>query len=363
MSYLSQALVPCETLQTRLEDLWQRPDTMGADEQMPLAQYLASPQNRRGIQQAIVPGRGKKRTVRLTYFQRLTESVVQENVDNPKCTASSTYGNLSSEYEMGDENLGTDEVIDIADLVNFCQDNGQYFLSRLDYHMDVLERAVATQWAEEAILLKGKWGALGMANSLFQPGNGSGQINASDAYVWQTRYSDGKPDPEAWFRLRFAFNKLGISGNALFGGGTGYSYFGATNIGCCADSGMQLDQALAQYGYGYAFDQRLVNAYASDDKVLSLVYGAIVPLVYTLSPWKDGVTPLITGGADYIHTSVFSRRLGIPMDLTIKDNCGVISINLVATTKLIAVPTDVFASNDPLFGKNGANEILITNPS
>ena len=47
MSYLSNALVACETLQGRLEDFWQVTDANGADENMPLAEFLASPTNRR----------------------------------------------------------------------------------------------------------------------------------------------------------------------------------------------------------------------------------------------------------------------------------------------------------------------------
>ena len=120
MSYLSNALVACETLQGRLEDFWQVTDANGADENMPLAEFLASPTNRRNIQQLILPGQGKKRKVRVTYFQRLTEDIVEDDVANPNCEASDKYGNLSTDYEMPDSNKGSSELVEIDDLTNFC---------------------------------------------------------------------------------------------------------------------------------------------------------------------------------------------------------------------------------------------------
>lgn len=364
MSYITTALVPCETLQGRLRDYWQEQTTQGADENMPLAEFLASPTNRRNIQTAIVPGQGKKRVVRVTYTQRLTENLVDSNVDNPSCEASDKYGNLSSDYEMPDDNLGVSELIDTDDLTNFCEDNGTYFLSRIDALADVLERKIATQWATEAVLLTGTWGALGQADSLFVPGDSAGQVNASNQYVWTTRYSDGKPNPESWWDLKFALSKIGYDGNiVLMGGSTAYKYLGATQVGCCSDSGIDLANALATYGMGVSYDKRLTTALGSENELIALMPGAILPLAYVKNSWKDGVPPIITNGATFIHTTIFSRRLGIPMDLTINHPCGTeISIGLVASTKLIGAPLDQFATNDPYFGKNGAAQILITNP-
>ena len=364
MSYLSNALVACETLQGRLEDYWQTTDAMGADENMPLAEFLANPANRRNIQTAILPGQGKKKVVRVTYFQRLTEDTVAEDGDNPVCEASDKYGNLSTDYEMPDTNLVSSELVDTDDLTNFCEENGSYFLSRLAAHLDVIERKVATQWAEEAVLLAGKWGALGQTNSLFPSGTAAGSINSSDEYVWTTRYSDGKINPESWWDLRFALNKIGYGGNvALIGGSTAFKYFGATQVGCCADSGIDVANAMNSYGYGVAYDKRLASALASENKLMAFVPGSILPLVYTKNQWKDGVPPLITNGATFIHTTVFTRRLGIPVDVTINHPCGTeISMGVAVSTKLIGLPTDQFATNDPYFGKNGINKIVITNP-
>lgn len=364
MSYISTALVPCETLQGRLVDFWQAQNTMGADENMPLATFLASQFNRHPIQSAINSTEGRKRTVRVTYFQRLTEDLVDSDVSNPMCEASDKRGNLSTTYEMPDDNLGASELIDLADLTAFCEGNGTYMLSRLDALMDVVERKVATQWATETPLLAGAWGALGQSDSLFTPGTAPGEVNGSSEYVWKTRYLDGKPDPEAWWDLKFALSKIGYDGNiVLMGGSTGYKYLGATQVGCCSDSGIDLSQALATYGMGISYDKRLTTALGGENKLIAMQPGAILPLVYTKNSLKDGAPQVISNGATFIWTTVFSRRLGIPMDLTINWPCGTeISIGVAVSTKLIGAPTDQFATNDPYFTKNGVAKITITNP-
>ncbi len=364
MSYLSSALVACETLQGRLEDFWQATDAQGADENMPLAEFLVNPINRRGIETAILPGQGKKRRVRVTYFQRLTEDTVEENGDNPVCEASNEYGNLSTDYEMPDDNMVSSEKVGLDNLKDFCEDNNSYFLSRLAAHLDVIERKVASQWAAEAVLLAGKWGALGQTDSLFQSGTAAGQINGSDEFVWTTRYSDGKINPESWWDLRFALNKIGYGGNvALIGGSTGFKYFGATQVGCCADSGVDVANAMASYGYGYAYDKRLTTALGSEDKAMVFVPGSIVPLWYRENEIKDGIPLINYNGANTIWTTVFTRRLGLPVDLTINVPCGKdVHMGVATATKLIALPLDQFATNDPYFGKNGAAKIVISNP-
>lgn len=364
MSYLSNALVPCQTLQARLENLWIQEGPTGADDDSALARWIVSTGNTQGIKQTILPGNGKKRTVELTYFQRLTESDVAEDVSNPLCTASDKYGNLSTTYEMPDTNIGDAKLVTVTDLTNFCEGNGSYFERIILNMMDVVERKTMTQWSEEAILLAGQWGALGMSNSLFDAGSAVGDINGDDEFVWATRYEDGKIDPEAWWELRFALNKIGYGDQvAIIGGSTGFKYFGATQVGCCADQGIDVASAMMSYGYGVAYDRRLANAFQSEDKLLVLEPGRIVPLTYVLNPWKDGVPPIVSNAATFIHTTGFTPRLGIPVDITINHPCGNdISIGVVASTKLIATPLDQFQSNDPYFGKNGVAKVLIDNP-
>lgn len=366
MSYLSNELVQCETLQARLDEFWQEEGTEGADDSSALAEFLASPTNRRRIQQEILPGGGKRRRVRMTYFQRFVEDDVQEDVQNPLCEASDKYGNLSQDYEMTAGNIGHSINVDINDLTEYCGDNGAYLLKVISELVDVVERKTMSQWADESVMLAGSWGALGQSNSLFAPGTAAGQINSNGEYVWTTRLASGAINPESWWDLRFALNKIGYGGNvAIIGGSTGFKYFGATQVGCCADTGIDVANAMMSYGYGYAYDKRLVSAFGAggENKLMVIKPGSIVPLAYVKNAWKDGVPPVITNSATFVHTSIFGRRLGIPMDLTINQPCGTeVSIGVSASTQLITVPNDQFQTNDPYFGKTGAAKVTITNP-
>ena len=359
MSYMTSSLVACQTLQEDLTTVWQAEGTAGSDEMIPLEEVLMSQANSREIQQRMAPGNGKKREVELKYTPRLTESEVEENVDNPKCTATNKSGEFSQTYTMPDENIGYSELLEIDDFTNWCGDNGTRFLQRVNAIADVLERKVATQHAQEFALLAGTWGT-----NIFTTGNAAGNVNSSDEYVWATRYSDGKPDPEAMGNLSVARMKAGLNNVVGFGGTSAWTYFNALNIGCCSQDGMDLMEAMNRFGLSYAYDKRLEAALGNNgvNKLMLYRLGSVVPLFYTNNQWKNGAAPIFQGG-DYLHTGIFSPRTGMPMDLTIKDNCGALSISVAVSTKLIAVPNDQFQTNDPYFGRNGVAKVLISNPS
>ena len=357
MSYNTGNLIECQTLQVALEEFWQAEGTAGVDEMMPLEEVIMAAANQRNITQLILPSQGKKRAVEVVYQPRLTESVAEANVNNPLCVSTNKNGNLSKTYEFTGENIGYSENIEPADLEGVCTTNSTYIMSRITAIADMLERAVATQHAQEFALLAGTWG-----DGIFTTGNAAGNVNSSEEYVWTTRYADGKPNPESAWDLKFARSKIGMDGNIVgIGGSTAYKYFGALDIGCCADSGMNLELAMSRNGLGYAYDKRLTTALASENKFMLYKYGSILPLFHVVNPWKDGIAPGMIG-ANYTHTSIFSPRFGMPMDLTLSDNCGSITIAVAVNTQLITVPSDQFFTGDPYFGKTGVAKVLITNP-
>ena len=367
MSYQSISYVPCDVVQARLNDAWMQDSTAGGDELMPFSEWVSM--QMAGVQQEILPSQSKKKQVRLTYFQRMVEEDVDEDFTWPKCESSNKYGNLDTIYDAPEITVGRDVVIDINDLTNFCEGNGTTFERTLLAAIDVVERKVATQEAAEAVLLKGSWGALGQSNSLFTAGTAAGQINGSNEFVWQTRIGGTSQTPapnlpEAWFNLRYALSQIGNNTPAIFGGLTGYQYFGASQVGCCADRGEDLAAALRAYGYSYSFDQRLKNALGSDNKLMAFGPQSLLRLAYVNGRWKDGVPVTYTNGAAWTSFIVSSPRLGIPMDVTINHPCGTeITMAVSTSTKLIARPLDQFQTNDPYFGKNGINAAVITNPS
>lgn len=359
MSYQTTDLLPCQDIQGRLEDLWKTPSFPGADDKMPFSDMLNSQINRFPIQTSLVKGGSKLHDVVVTYFPRLTEDLVDtKDATEITCVQTAQYGNISRTYTPPDTALTSGEVVQLADLPRFCEENPGYFEMVVARHIDVVRRKLATQQAEEAVLLNGTWG-----NGLFATGNAAGNVNASNQYVWATRYSDGKPDPEAWPTLRMAFDDVG-AGEPLFlaGGKTGRSYFNASMVGCCTDGGVDLGEAMSRWGLAYAYDARLTAALGSTNEFMALVPGNLVPIYFTMAQWKDGMNPIFVDSGNYKLIAITDPMTGVPMDLTISENCGAISITVSTAEKLINLPTDFYSTPDPYAGKNGVFQVLITNP-
>lgn len=361
MSYQTETLLPCQDIQGRLEDLWKTPSFPGADDKMPFSDMLNSQINRFPIQTQLVKGGSKLHDVVVTYFPRLTEDLADtKDATEITCVQTAKYGNISRTYTPPDTALTSGEVISVADLPRFCEDNPAYFEMVVARHVDLVRRKLATQQAEEAVLLSGNWGN----GTLFPtPSNAAGGVNASGQYVWATRYSDGKPDPEAWATLRMALDDVGAGQNLFAAGGkTGRSYFNASMIGCCTDGGMMLDEAMARWGLAYAYDQRLTTALGSTNEFMVLEPGNLVPVYFTMAQWKEGVNPIFIDSGNYKLVAITDPMTGVPMDLTVSENCGEISITVSTAEKLINLPTDFYSTPDPYSGKNGVFQVLITNP-
>jgi hypothetical protein len=358
MSYMTSALVPCQTLQADLAAVWQEEIANGADEMTPLEDVLMSAANNRQISQLMSPGGGNKRTVELKYTPRLLESDVQDNYAVPTCTSTNKSGEFSSTYDMPDTYIGADENFEAEDFTNWCGDNGQRFTSRLAAMADAIERKVATQHADEFALLAGNWGT-----GLFTTGNAVGNVNTSNEYVMATLLSGGTAaDPTGLTKLRIARMKAGLMDTVGIGGTTMWEYMERLAQGCCANSGDDLTAAINRNGLNYAYDSRLEDALGSANKFMLYRLGSVVPLFYTRNRWADGFQPQV--GSNYLKTVINGPRYGTPMDLTITDDCASgISVILTVSTKLIAVPNDQFQTGDKYFGRNGVAKVLITNPS
>jgi hypothetical protein len=82
-------------------------------------------------------------------------------------------------------------------------------------------------------------------------------------------------------------------------------------------------------------------------------------LSFNLAEWNTGITPV--AGANYSKTLVFTPA-GVPCDLTMKDDCGNLSIVLTATGIVATLPTDIYESSDKFAGVNYVNCVSIVNP-
>jgi hypothetical protein len=54
---------------------------------------------------------------------------------------------------------------------------------------------------------------------------------------------------------------------------------------------------------------------------------------------------------------------GLPVDLTMKDDCGNLSIVLTTTGKIVTLPTDIYEAGDKYAGVNYVNCVEIVNPA
>ena len=357
MSYFNAIEQACPNLQFALDTVWQTDTSLGSEDRIPFAEFLVSPANKRGIAMEILPGRGKIRTVEVRYRPRGQESIVLEDQSNPNCSATGYYGNNVTEYTIDpSENLQVQELISIDANELACTDNAQYFAEKLAWHVDVLDRRVATELTNQAAALPGRWAA-----GLY--GQTPTVVNGSDQLVIATQTSAAGPSYKAFAQMRNALDDTGYGATVgFFGGRTLREYMQYLQAGCCADYGVDLGEIMSQYGYAFAYDKRLVTALGSQDEALVLAPGALQVLNFTRAEGKAAFGSIVAAGSNYLYTTIASPRLGLGYDLTVKDDCGNINVSLTATVKVIALPNDMFTPDDELDRVNYVNKILVTNP-
>lgn len=359
MSYVTNALIVCNAAQVSLADEWQAEAPMGADEMTPLEDVLMSPANSRGIQQRMTNDRGKTPKVEVDYSPRWLENEYEDGVANPRCSGGELRGDFTKEYTMPTTYLGPTTPLQYTaeDFADYCRNDVARVLRDINAMVDGLERTIATQHAQEFALLAGNWGT-----GIFTTGNAVGNVNSSNEYIVQTLKSGGDPYPQGLTQLRIARMKAGLGNVVGFGGSDMWSYLETLAIGCCSDSGIDLLASLNRNGLSYGYDKRLEDAMASSAKFMLYRLGSALPLYLTKANWRTG-KPGVVEGSNYTHTGISSPKFGIPMDLTITDNCGTVTIAVATATKLIGTPTDQFQTGDLYFGINGIAKGLITNPS
>lgn len=360
MSYFGNVMATCPNLQASINEMWMTPGMFpGADERMPFSEFINSPANRRAISYAITPGRGKVRTVELTYQQRHLEDVVRENQANPNCEATEKYGENISTYTLDtDVNLQVGQQIDITDYEGSCTDNTVLFSRQVALLIDVLDRRVATQQADQSAALTGGWGAS------LATGDNPGEVNAQNQFVVSTALAtSGAPNWKTWNMLRNALDDSGFPGDvALFGGQTMREYWQYLQAGCCADYGLDLGELMGQYGYAYAYDKRVKDALGSANEFMIVAPGAIQPISFSRAEGKAAMGGIWDSSSNYFYATVRSPRLGLVYDLSAKDPCGTLSLNLTYTGKMIGLPNDLFAVGDEYEGVTYAAQGLVTNP-
>ena len=343
---ISRILSECPNVQMSLGDLFIE---VGQREQLPFLEFLLSPENAKMIRTEVAPGNGKLKTVQARWIQRLPETEVEDGGDILTCTSSNTYGDSTATYTVETTDTYTaSQLINAADIARHCQENSRYVLESIMRLMDVLDRKIASAAAVQAVAAIGAWGT-DVDNFYTMDGDclEIGTINGNE------------PNPFAIADIQQATRMANYPGAPIaFGGAAMQRYANAMAAGCCTQYGIDLLAITQQNGFGFAYDARLATAQGDQTHALVTTAGAIQWLSFNLADWNTGITP--TAGSNYSKTLVYTPA-GLPVDLTMKDDCGNLSIVLTTTGIIATLPTDIYEAGDKFAGVNYVNCVSIVN--
>lgn len=350
MSYLSSDYVQCETIQAMLDDNFANASVLSLDS-MPALEAILSTQLANGISQSVSDGSGKVKTVKVVYERRLLETDVTSSSGTRACSASLESFDSYQTYEIDPTVwLRAAEKFEVANLATVCTTDVQQMIAKkIGKVVDVLERKIATQTASQLAGMVGGWNS-----------NVTG-VNASDELELATLVSSATKvlDPFAWGKLDIAFQKTGYSQAPIIVGGSDlYEFARVSNAGCCSTTGVDIATVTNQFGKAVMYDKRVEAALGSAaNKSIAFQPGSLALIYYNEAPQVPNL------GANYAKFRVNAPRTGIPIDIVMQDNCGVISVLGFANTKLVGLPTDMFSNTDEYNGVTFVNKIKVVNPA
>jgi thiamine biosynthesis lipoprotein ApbE len=117
---------------------------------------------------------------------------------------------------------------------------------------------------------------------------------------------------------------------------------------------------MGQYGKAVMYDSK-VQVAAGQDKAWALQAGSLAPVYFTFNDNGLSEGAGVQYGANYIKSVVRDPQSGLPIDLTISDACGSVSIIARSCAKLCALPTDLYGTGDPQEGVTGFAGIKVVN--
>lgn len=343
MSATTSLLQICPNIQGDLDANWA--NCHSSAESLPLLEFLLSPTNKQPIVDMMLSGSGKIRRAELVYSQRLAESEVNTNQSITACASSNKEGNQKATYDMDiNQNVQSDFFFDLQDFHRICQERPEIIAKEFQKHISGIERKVASLAASQLVLAMGKW-----SSDTSTVTNDFLQVNTLDA--------DGKFLAQAYAKIKIAKAKTGFCAPTVTFSGTNlYDYFLQTMVGCCADNGLDVGAAFQKYGETVIWDRRVETAFSDADKAMMLQVGAAQLLNFSLFE-GDGTLR----GSSYERFSIISPSTGLKLDVTTKDDCGKLIFVITATTKLISLPTDMFAAGDIFEGVNYITGLEVNN--
>lgn len=348
MSYYNDVLASIPQIKQNLRSVFMAPDS-ATIEPVPTLEVLKSPAMNSGLKQSVTKVGSKIGKVTVVYDQEIPLSKIKEDVSNPTCQASEVYGQCEFEYDMDPtENFAADELIDSDDLTTAYTNNAEHFSRRLFQLMCAVERKLDVEHAADLVALSGPWGQ---------------RVTApSDIFTIQTYDPSDiyRPNPFALQRIRKAVMDSGFSTTPfLIGGSDMWDYMETVKGGSTTNNGVDISAIVANSQVPFIYSPNVKDALGSSAEALAIAPGAATLLEWTKRGWKDGIN--MDTGANYAHFSIPSPRTGIPFDVILKDDCGSLSINVIATTKLVGMPDDMYHPNGNYAGVKFINKIEVDN--
>jgi len=295
-------------------------------------------------------GNAKIRTVELTYQPRTLYTDVATNASD-YCSASTVRGNTSTQYEIDTtQNLKFEQSFDVEDMKSQCESNESWFADQIGKLVAVMDVAVNNKNASQANALLGGWSS---------DVTGIPDVTLAGDILQVKTLRDGTTDQPYASTLQ-GLQSAGMASNfgasTLVGGYQLHNYIAKIQEGCCTDYGLDIGAIQAKYNIA-SIQDRFVNVAqgGANDTAWMVANGALQVIYY--NRWS-GLFAAQDSNQSY---GQIMGALGIPYDLVVKHDCGVISVSVIAITKLVALPDDMYQTGDHLDGVKGFAEVNVVN--
>ena len=352
----------CPNIQVEINEAWKNGDSSMVRIDSPMLSFITSPLNDNAITKYVVPPspRSKTRTVEVRYDQVININETAGGVTNPTCTSSVKRGDYLTTYTIDPavNNIGLTEQFTVSEWATICRSGGSLFAKKVQMMIDTVVQSRADKTAVELAAL--------ISSSKYSTDvSGAGMTVTSDALVVNTKTgttnaaslsANAIMDIDLAAKMNMYNFGYGIFGAEL------YKYARAMNVGCCADTGVNMEAALRQYGSTIMFDHyQMAHATASNGYLTAwlIAIGSVAMIEYAQNDvYNDPELPKPLSFYPYM---VVDPKSGLTFDVNVSESCGNYYVQVVHTGKTVGLPTDRFPVGHPMRGVVGINKILVTN--
>lgn len=340
MSVFSLSLVNAEAIQQRIEETYPIFRGTGQFTFLPALNLLQSPINTNGVlQTTVAPGGAKKRIAKTVYAPRVREADISTSVAF-NCTSSNEAGQLEQTCEI-DETAGVfvDEKIDRVALADISEDNESYIAGRVLALMDAAARKMETEVHTKLAAALGK----------FPDNDTSTDANDILKTVSTLVTSTDNTSLDAIEEIHYTRQLVGLPRVFTIGDNLLTKYFTRLDAGCCADSyAVNFADFPGLNGLIHLHSNRTAAALGADE---FFIYFPGAAHIVSFNRFE---------GPNRIEDNSYKQMTlanpifpGLNFDVTMKEDCGDLYIELGLAWELCTAPTDYFAIDDRLDGFNG----------